>query len=209
MQFVFHASAHAVKGANKAQDPRGVNGHSEGSTDESGRCGTTLSFVLFFWSFTTPLSFRTAIGSCSHCTNSSLSFKSILVRPSAFIKKVGIQWYWSGAKHSCIARMFTRLRFSVVVGASLITQSYKDLASVACAYGSLQPTWCAGSLNKISDRNIFTKANRSAASSPADASAASVERHTLCDFADFQSMTEKGAPKAFASEVVAPMITPS
>jgi hypothetical protein len=43
MQFVFHASAHAVKGANKAQDPRGVNGHGEGSTDESGRCGTTLS----------------------------------------------------------------------------------------------------------------------------------------------------------------------
>ena len=76
MQFVFHASAHAVKGANKAQDPRGVNGHGEGSTDESGRCGTTLSFVLFFWSFTTPLSFRTATGSCSHCTNSSLSFKS-------------------------------------------------------------------------------------------------------------------------------------
>ena len=65
MQLVFHASAHAVKGANKAQDPRGVNGHGEGSTDESGRCGTTLSFVLFFWSFTTPLSFRTATGSCS------------------------------------------------------------------------------------------------------------------------------------------------
>ena len=47
MQFVFHASAHAVKGANKAQDPRGVNGHNEGSTDESGRYGTILSPLAF------------------------------------------------------------------------------------------------------------------------------------------------------------------
>ena len=47
MQFVFHASAHAEKGANKAQDPRGVNGHNEGSTDESGRYGTILSPLAF------------------------------------------------------------------------------------------------------------------------------------------------------------------
>jgi hypothetical protein len=36
MQFIFHTSAHAVKGANKAQDPRGVNGH-----------GTTSLLLVF------------------------------------------------------------------------------------------------------------------------------------------------------------------
>ena len=36
MQFIFHMSAHAVKGANKAQDPRGVNRH-----------GTTSLLLVF------------------------------------------------------------------------------------------------------------------------------------------------------------------
>ena len=52
-------------------------------------------------------------------------------------------------------------------------------------------------------------ANRSAASSPADASAASVDLQTRGDLQDLQSSTAKGAPEVLASDVVAPMITPS
>ena len=84
--------------------------------------------------------------------------------------------------------MLTSVRLSFNVGFSEIAASKSDLASTRCNDASLVPTLCAGVFHINSLMKRFTYEHLSAASSAADASAASVDLQTLCDLLDFQSM---------------------
>ena len=74
----------------------------------------------------------------------SRSFASILVRPSACMRCVGIQCTCFGDMACCTERIDTIDCFSEVLGFSATRQSYRLLASVACFIGISILAFCAG-----------------------------------------------------------------